>query len=171
MICGLAMATAQTGITAVLARRVRDTAHVAVGFRLVGANIGRLPFARVTADALATAAASALGGTRALVVALITPNLTAFIATRVGARSGGALGVQGAANRPGQLGGRVLGRVLLGWHMEAPCAVAAVLLVLTGFGVAWRARTVVGGGESRSCRSGWGSRYALEVSSRSRRRR
>jgi DHA1 family multidrug resistance protein-like MFS transporter len=134
MICGLVMATAQTGITAALARRVRETTQVAVGFGLVGASLGLLPFARVRFTVLAMVAMLALG------VALITPNVTALITTRGGARTGGALGVQSAANSLGQLGGTVLGGVLLGWNMEAPFVVAATLLLMTGIAVAWQAR-------------------------------
>ena len=134
MICGLVMATAQTGITAALARRVRAMAQVAVGFGLVGTSLGLLPMVRATVAVLTMVAVLALG------VALITPNLTALITMRDGARTGSALGVQSAANSLGQLGGTVVGGVLLGWHMEAPYAVGAVLLVLTGVGVGWRVR-------------------------------
>ena len=134
MICGLVMATGQIGTTAALARRVSEATQIAVGFGLVGASLALLPFARGILPVLAMVAVLALG------VALITPNLTALVTTFGGARSGGALGVQSAANSLGQLGGTVLGGVLLGWNMEAPFLVAALLLMLTGLSVGWRVR-------------------------------
>ena len=137
MTCGLVMSLAQTGLAAVLSRLLPDIAQIALGFGLVGGSLALLPFARQIGAVVSVVAVLALG------VALITPRLSALIATRASARTGGALGIQSAANSLGQLGGTLLGGVLLGWRMEAPYVVAASLLVLTGVGLGWRTRKAV----------------------------
>ena len=135
MVCGFVMAIAQTGFAAVLSRRVGELPQVAAGFGFVGVSLALLPLARGVALVMLTIGILAFG------VALITPNLSAMIATRGGPASGRALGVESAANSVGQLGGTLLGGALLGWQMEAPYFGAGWLLLLTGIAVAWRARS------------------------------
>lgn len=134
MVCGLVMAIAQTGTAAMFARRVRELPQIAAGFGLVGASLALLPVARATPTVLL------IVGTLALGIAFIVPNLTALISTYGGGRTGSALGVQSSANSIGQLGGTLLGAVLLGWQMEAPYFVSAAILFLTGAVVGWQAR-------------------------------
>ena len=138
MVCGLVMALAQTGAATVVARRVGELPQIAAGFGLVGASLALLPVARTTTGVLLTVGALALG------VAFVVPNVTTLISTHGRARTGSALGVQSAANSLGQLGGTLLGGVLLGWRMESPYFLAATLLVLTGAIVGWRAWTATG---------------------------
>lgn len=133
MVCGLVMALAQAGATAVLARRVGALAQVAGGFGLVGGSLALLPAARGRVLVLLTVAFLALG------LALIVPNLAALIATRSSRqRTGRALGVQSAANSLGQVVGTLAGGALLAWRMEAPYFVAAAVLLGLGGAVGWR---------------------------------
>ena len=134
MVCGLVMSVAQTGAVALVGRRVGQLTMIATGFTLVGGSLGVLPAASGIAAVLATIGALGLG------IALITPSLTALIASHGGAQSGGALGIQSAATSLGQLGGTLLGGALLGWRMEAPYVVAAILLGAIGMGVTVRSR-------------------------------
>ena len=133
MVCGLVMALAQTSAATVLARRIGELPQIAGGFGLVGASLALLPVAGAMPGVLLTVGLLALG------VAFIVPNLTALISTQGRAGTGSALGVQSAANSLGQLGGTLLGGVLLGWRMESPYYLAATVLVLIGATVGWRA--------------------------------
>lgn len=136
MVCGLVMALAQTGLAAVLARRVGEFPQVATGFGLVGASLALLPLARGVATVMLTIGFLAFG------VALISPNLSAMIATRGGPAKGRALGAESAANSVGQLSGTMLGAGLLAWNMEAPFVAAGAVLLVTGLLVAWRTSAV-----------------------------
>lgn len=136
-VCGLVMSVAQTGALALVGRRVGQLKIIATGFALFGGSLGVLPVASGIAAVLAVIGAMGLG------IALIAPSLTALIASHGGARSGGALGIQGAANSLGQLGGTVLGGALLGWRMEAPYVVAAVFLGAIGIGVSLWSRQLL----------------------------
>ncbi|MFN8583054.1 MAG: hypothetical protein U0163_19025 [Gemmatimonadaceae bacterium] len=131
------MSVAQTGALALVGRRVGQLKIIATGFALFGGSLGVLPVASGIAAVLAVIGAMGLG------IALIAPSLTALIASHGGARSGGALGIQGAANSLGQLGGTVLGGALLGWRMEAPYVVAAVFLGAIGIGVSLWSRQLL----------------------------
>ena len=132
MVCGLVMSVAQTGAVALVGRRVGQLTMIAVGFVLVGVSLGVLPTAEGLAAVLFIIAAMALG------IALITPSLTALIASHGGAQSGSALGIQSSATSFGQLGGTLLGGALLGWRMEAPYIIAAILLGVLGAMIALR---------------------------------
>ncbi|MEW5917065.1 MAG: MFS transporter [Gemmatimonadota bacterium] len=136
MVCGLVMALAQTGFAALLAQRVGEFPQIATGFALVGASLVLLPLSRGVAMVLLTIGLLAFG------FALITPNLSAMIATLGGPASGTALGAQGAANSVGQLGGIMLGAGLLAWNMEAPYVAAGASLLLTGLLLGWRTAAV-----------------------------
>lgn len=135
VVCGLVMALFQLGVTGVLARYISEVPQIAAGFFLMGASLTMLMFPRRTVFVLALVVLLALG------MALIAPNLAAWIATVGGGRRAGtALGAQNAANSVGQGAGPLIGGVLFAWQMNLPYVVSGVLLMLIALAVVWKAR-------------------------------
>lgn len=134
IVCGLVMSLAQTGVAAMLARRVGELRQVAAGFALVGISLALLPSAQSMSAMLMSVGALALG------IAAISPNIAALISMHGGSRSGSSLGLQGAANSLGQVFGTLAGGALLGWQMEAPFRLAAITLLGVTLIVAWLSR-------------------------------
>lgn len=132
MVCGLVMLLAQAVIASPAGARVSAALQVAIGFGLVGTSLALLVLPGASATVLVMVGAFAFG------VALVGPNISALLSVRSEGRAGAALGRQGTANGLGQAGGAALGGLLLGWKMDAPFALAALLFIIIGLWVVRR---------------------------------
>lgn len=126
MVCGLVMLFAQVVIASPVGARVEPALQIAIGFGLVGTSLALLVVSATTATVLLMVGALAFG------VALVGPNVSTLVSLRSEGRIGAVLGQQGTANGLGQAGGAALGGLLLGWKMDAPFVIAALVFIAIG---------------------------------------
>ena len=126
MVCGSVMSVFQGGAVGYLAPRMSAGHQIALGFVLMGVDLAVLLFARSTSLVLTIVGLLALG------MALITPNLTAFVSKGQKQQTGAALGLRNAANSLGQAAGPALGGLLFALDMRTAYSITGALLVAIG---------------------------------------
>jgi len=135
VVCGLVMTVFQAGAVGFLAGKISEMIQIGAGFGLMGAGIALLATAQTRFSVFAFVALLSSG------MAFIAPNLSALISKRGGEQQAGAsLGVQNAANSLGQVGGPLLGGVLLIWQITAPYLFSGAVLLALALILGWKAR-------------------------------
>ena len=139
MVCG-AMLAVQLPAVDWLTARVSSGTQVAFGFAIMGASLAGLLLTRSFPLVLVMAAAHGAGG------AVVIPNLTALVSSRIRSGAGLALGLKNSASGLGQFLGPLIGGSLIGLRTELPFLVAGAVLM----GIALTSHRALASGQGRS---------------------